>query len=538
MKFKYSSIVSLVMCSALMSTGSLAAKVYSNNSNLNRYIVVLKDEGKVTTDKLKYAGMSKSVRAKTMASEHGLDVKYVYNKVINGFVVVGSKAAITNLSKSSHVEYIEQDGIVTKQATQNNPVWNLDRIDQRGKSLNSKYSYDRTGVGVTAYVVDTGIRASHNDLRGRVANGWDAINRRNHNGTDCEGHGTHVAGTIGGTTYGVAKQVNLVPVRVLDCNGDGKWSDFAAGLDWIVNNGVRPAVINASLGGGGSRTADDAIRRAFQAGFTVVVAAGNENTDACSRSPARVKEALTIGATDSNDKRASFSNYGQCVDVWAPGVNVKSTYRFSDSSTRTLNGTSMASPHVAGVAALYLQGAKNASPSSVINHVMGKVTFGRVTDRKTGDTPNLLAYSRGTSSTYTAIHRYYNHGIGDHFYTANWSELQSAPDSGWKYEGVLGYSYRKNVSGTKPLYRYYHSGSTDHFYTTNWGELGSGHSGWKYEGIATYLPTSGNTKDVFRYYNSKIGDHFYTGNWGELEGGKGSWKYEGVAGKIFKGPQD
>lgn len=525
----------------VIANSSEVVKVKLNkNSNVNRYIVVLKDD-----DSNRYfnsaSSQSKRSRASLMAGDYGLSVKKVYQKVINGFVVEGELQDIKELSKRTDVEYIEQDVRVSVNAltTQNNVTWGLDRIDQRSRNLNGTYRYDRTGSGVNAYVIDTGIRTTHTEFGGRAAVGWDVINNRVGANTDCNGHGTHVAGTIGGSTYGVAKSVDLISVRVLPCNGEGWASDVASGFDWVTVNGQLPGVINASVGGGASSALDSAVRRAVSAGFVVVVAAGNHDKDACSDSPSRVKEALTVGATDINDKRADFSNYGQCVDVWAPGKSVLSASSVSNTASTTKSGTSMASPHVAGIAALYLQGAPNASVNNVINFVMSKVTANKVADRGTIDTPNLFAYSLATNNKYSVMHRYYNHSIGDHFYTVNFSELQSAPDSRWAYEGSLGYVQRKNADGSSPLYRYNHSGSTDHFYTVNFGELGNGGSGWTYEGVAAYLPPASNaTKSVYRYYNKKIGDHLYNTNWDALGAGNSSWKYEGVAGQVFTQPQD
>ncbi|WP_078084757.1 S8 family serine peptidase [Microbulbifer mangrovi] len=528
---------------ALCASQAFAAKkdnfLQLEENGTKKYLVVMEEETRSNgVINSQYAGLNRSERATQVAHENGLKLNRVYNKVVDGFVVEGDIETLKKLSNKPGVKYIEQVGKTWLDGTQSSAPWNLDRIDQRGSSLNGTYNYDRTGAGVTVYVLDSGIQNSHSQFEGRATSGWDFINNNKGTGTDCNGHGTHVAGTIGGKTYGVAKSVNLVSVRTQSCSGSGDWSDFIAALDWVVSNGTKPAIIHASIGGGASNSVDNAIRSAINAGFTVVVSAGNDAKDACTQSPARVKEALTVGATDKNDARASFSNYGQCVDVWAPGVDVRSAYPSSNTATASWQGTSMAAPHVSGIAALYLQGAPNAAVASVVNNVMGKVTYGKVNDRKTIDTPNLFAYSRGTSNTYTAFHRYNNDKIGNHFYTKNWWELQSAPDSSWKYEGVIGYAYRGQQSNTKPLYRYYHSSQTDHLYTANYGELGGGGNGWSYNGVAAYLPLSGNTKSLYRYYSSKIQDHFYTTNWNELEGGNSNWKYEGNIGKLFAGPQD
>ncbi|MEX7509342.1 S8 family peptidase, partial [Acinetobacter baumannii] len=238
--------------------------------------------------------------------------------------------------------------------TQSNPDWGLDRIDQKALPLNSAYSYLQTGSGTTAYIVDTGILSSHQEFSGRVLSGYTAISDGNGT-TDCNGHGTHVAGTVGGTTYGVAKNVNLVPIRILGCDGSGASSNVIAGLDWILKNGKKPAVVNMSLGGATSSSLDSAVENLFNNGYVMVVAAGNSNTDACSSSPARVSKAITVAATDNTDTRASYSNYGSCVDIFAPGSQINSSWIGSNTATKILNGTSMATPHVAGVVAEMLQ---------------------------------------------------------------------------------------------------------------------------------------------------------------------------------------
>jgi subtilisin family serine protease len=278
---------------------------------------------------------------------------------------------------------------------QTGATWGIDRIDQRDLPLSTTFSYVNTGLGVTAYIVDTGIRLSHTQFTGRVSSGYDAIDGGS--ADDCNGHGTHVAGTVGGTTVGVAKGVSLVAVRVLDCGGSGTWSGVVAGVDWVAANAVKPAVANMSLGGGASTTLDDAVARAINAGVTFVVAAGNGNTGgkaqpACNYSPARVPAAITVGATGSTDAKASYSNYGTCVDIFAPGNSILSAWYTSDTAGNTISGTSMASPHVAGVAALYLQSNGAASPATVSNALTSGATVGKVTNAGTGS-PNRLLFT-------------------------------------------------------------------------------------------------------------------------------------------------
>ena len=316
-----------------------------------------------------------------------------YATVLDGFSGELSDDAVEQVRSHPDVAYVEADQEVTASATQSPATWGLDRIDQRALPLTNSYTYDRTGSGVTAYIIDTGIRATHNEFGGRVTAGATAIND-GRGSSDCNGHGTHVAGTVGGSTYGVAKAVTLVPVRVLDCNGSGSTSGVIAGVDWVTSHHTSgPAVANMSLGGGVSTTLDNAVSRSISDGVTYAVAAGNENTNACNGSPARVGSALTVGSTTSSDARSSFSNYGSCVDLFAPGSSITSAWWTSNTATNTISGTSMASPHVAGAAALYLQGHPTASPSTVSSAINGGATTGVVSNAGTGS-PNRLLYSR------------------------------------------------------------------------------------------------------------------------------------------------
>ncbi len=316
--------------------------------------------------------------------------KHLYKHALTGFSAKLTAGQVEVLRNSPLVEYIEQDAEVSVETTQSSPTWGLDRIDQRNLPLNAAYTYTPTGSGVRAYVIDTGINTSHTDFGGRASSGYDAVDGGA--ATDCNGHGTHVSGTIGSTTYGVAKGVSLVAVRVLDCAGSGTNSGVIAGMDWVTANHIKPAVANMSLGGGASTAIDDAINRMHNAGVTVVVAAGNENQNACNVSPARAANAITVGATTSTDARAYYSNYGSCVDVFAPGSAIKSTWYSSNTATNTIDGTSMASPHVAGIAALYLEGAPTATPATVANAIITTSTTGVVTSAGTGS-PNRLVFS-------------------------------------------------------------------------------------------------------------------------------------------------
>lgn len=337
------------------------------------------------------------------------DVLFTYASALSGFAVrvpaEEAELAASSLANDPNVAYVEPNRVVRAEDTQTGPTWGLDRIDQANLPLSASYTYANSGAGVHAYVIDTGIRATHTQFSGRVGNGYTAIS--DGQGTnDCQGHGTHVSGTVGGATYGVAKQVTLHPVRVLNCSGFGSNAGVIAGIDWVTANHQKPAVANMSLGGSVSSALDAALRTSIAAGITYAVAAGNENQNACNVSPARTTEALTVGATTSSDARSSFSNFGTCLDIFAPGSSITSAVNSSDTATATYNGTSMASPHVAGAAALYLAANPTASPAQVAQALITNATLNKVTGGGTGS-PNRLLYvgfigAGGPTATATA----------------------------------------------------------------------------------------------------------------------------------------
>lgn len=335
------------------------------NAILDRYIVVLRTGSE-----------GHDVSAAAHAAERGGGkIHYIYNDALRGFAASLPEAALQGLRHNPNVDYIEVDqtisiGIETSQSVS---TWNLDRIDQRQLPLDGFYGYTSTGTGVTAYIIDTGIRPTHAEFTGRASVGYDAVGD-GQKGIDCNGHGTHVSGTVGGFTYGVAKNVSLVAVRVLNCSGSGTVSGVIAGVDWVTGNKRAPAVANMSLGGGASTALDTAVSTSIGSGVSYAIAAGNSNRDACKFSPARTPAAITVGATNSTDFRASYSNYGSCLDLFAPGSSVTSAWNTSDTATNTISGTSMATPNVTGVVAIYLQATPAATPAGVAAALIGNAT--------------------------------------------------------------------------------------------------------------------------------------------------------------------
>jgi len=335
--------------------------------------------------------------AQEQAARFGGSVSHVYTHALKGYSLTLPEAAVPALSADPRVEYVEPDGVMTADTTQTGATWGIDRIDQRSLPLSGTYTYFATGSGVTAYIIDTGIRFTHTQFGGRAVTGVDEVTPGG-SASDCNGHGTHVSGTVGGSTYGVAKAVRLVAVRVLNCNGSGTTSGVIAGVDWVTGNHAAgtPAVANMSLGGSASSSLDTAVNNSINDGVSYAIAAGNGDIfgnpqNACNFSPARVAAAMTISATDRTDTKASWANYGSCVDWFAPGVSITSAWYSSDTATNTISGTSMATPHTTGVAALYLQGNPTASPATVRTALYNLTTKGIVKNSNT--TNNHLLFT-------------------------------------------------------------------------------------------------------------------------------------------------
>lgn len=356
------------------------SRLRTGDSIPGRYIVVLKE-----------TAASPTAMAAQATALNGR-VHFVYEDALRGFAADLDAAALAALRRDPSVDYIQPDRVVRIVGTQSpTPSWGLDRMDQRNLPLDSTYNYANDGTGVHVYIIDTGILRTHVDFGGRAVFGFSAINDGNQMG-DCHGHGTHVAGTVGSTTYGVAKKVRLHAVRVLDCSGTGTTAQVVAGINWVTKNRIKPAVANMSLGGGPQPALDQAVANSIKAGVTYVIAAGNNNGDACNTSPARTPAAITVGATDINDQRASFSNFGLCVDVFGPGVGITSTWNTSNTATAVLSGTSMATPHVVGAVARYLQTNPTATPATVTYAIRASATKG-IVGNPGASSPNLLVHA-------------------------------------------------------------------------------------------------------------------------------------------------
>jgi len=403
--------------------------------------------------------------SRAAAAAVGATPRYVYHAALNGFAARLNAGQLAALRHNPNVDYIAPDEVVTADGTQAYPTWGLDRIDQRYRPLDYSYTYGRTGAGINLYVLDTGIRFTHSEFGGRAVAGYDVFGG---DASDCNGHGTHVAGTAGGSTYGVAKGVNLISVRVLDCFGNGATSGVIAGVDWVTANHVGLSVANMSLGGPANTALDNAVRNSLAAGVTYVIAAGNNNANACNYSPSRVTDALIVGNVNSTDTRNSTSNYGLCLDLFAPGTSITSAWYGSDTQTNILTGTSMAAPHVAGIAAMYLEYNPGALPVDVQYAIDQNGTWDVVTN-KGNNSPNRVVYSGfipapppvgGGGSGTLSVSLYCDEGVGTCDATASggsgsgysfaWTHVDEQYDAGgysWGYV-QCGLAIQRSISVT------------------------------------------------------------------------------------------
>ena len=391
-------ILSLALAVGLLAAGSLLSVrssavqkskfVRSYNPVANQYIVVLDDN---------FVGRSASApeveaEAQFLSSLYGGSIRKIYSNALRGYSVSMSPQQAEELSRNERVRFVEEDSVVSVSSTQTGAGWNLDRVDQRSLPLNTTFDYTGTGAGAHVYIVDSGIRVTHQEFGGRASVSLDLVGD-GQNGNDCMGHGTHVAGTAVGATYGVAKNAFVHAVRVLNCSGQGQISNMVAAVDWITANRINPAVVNISITAAGSvPSLETAVTNSVASGVVFTISAGNSAYDACAYSPGRTPAAITVGATMEGDDRASFSNFGQCVDIFAPGWQILSAGIADDTAPRVMNGTSMAAPLVAGVAAVYRGANPSAAPSTVTQVLVNASTTGVVTNID-GTSPNKLLYS-------------------------------------------------------------------------------------------------------------------------------------------------
>jgi subtilisin family serine protease len=373
-------VLALAACSdesPVAGRATVAAPLLSAGANAieGEYIVVLRE----------------GANPRSVAAVAGVTPEFEYTAAINGFSASLNRGQLTALQHNPNVEYIEENQVMSVDVIQSGATWGLDRIDQTSNTLNGTYIYTATASNVTAYVIDTGLLPSHTQFGGRAASVYNSVGGSN---DDCNGHGTHVAGTIGGSTYGVAKAVRLRGVKVLNCSGSGSTSGIIAGVDWVRANAVKPAVANLSLGGGYSSSTNTAVNNLANSGVFVAVASGNSNADACNYSPASAANVTSVNSSTSSNAKSSFSNYGSCTHLYAPGSSITSAWHTSTTATNTISGTSMASPHVAGVGALYLAGNPSASNATVRSWIINNATVGVISGNPSG-TPNRLLY-KGT----------------------------------------------------------------------------------------------------------------------------------------------
>ncbi|MFD7659216.1 S8 family peptidase [Actinosynnema sp. NPDC059797] len=441
--------------------------------------------------------LDEGVAASSVVDAHGGRIRDVWSHALNGFAVTATPRQAARIAGDPRVAFVQQDVEVTASATQSpTPSWGLDRVDQRNLPLDNSYTYPGTAQGVTAYIIDTGIRTTHADFGGRAV--WGANTSGDGNDSDCNGHGTHVAGTVGGAAHGVAKGVRLVAVKVLNCAGSGTTAGVIAGVDWVTANRSGPAVANMSLGGGAQAALDAAVANSIASGITYAVASGNSNADACGFSPARVPTALTVNASDRNDARASFSNWGTCTDLYAPGVGITSAWSTGDTATNTISGTSMAAPHVAGAAALHLSANPGATPAQVGAALLGAATPNVVQNPGAGS-PNRLLHvaDGGTQPPAKATLNRYRRG-NDH------ASGTSAP-AGHALEGPIGTVDTAPGPGTHPIYQCLVNG-WDHMTS-----LAANCEGTTVVGVIGHLldaPASGANHPIHRCRVAGTGNHF------------------------------
>lgn len=421
-----------------------SAPIYGHSEN-GQYIVVFRKSATLQGQSINKLSAGQMVQALGLERQ-GVQVQAVYTDVLDGFAAKLSASNVQKLASDPRVAYLQAVQTYHAIDTQSNPPsWGLDRIDQRDLPLSSSFTYSTSGTGVTAYILDTGLNTTHVAFGGRASIGYDVIND-GQNGRDCQGHGTHVAGTIGSSSYGVAKNVKLVAVRVLGCDGTGSNQGIIQAINWVAQNAQKPAVVNMSLGPRSrsvDQAMDDAINSAIGKGITFVLAAGNSNDDACYYSPARTPAAITVASSTRTDARSSFSNYGSCVDIFAPGSDITSTWIGSTTATNTISGTSMASPHTAGAAALVLSANPTFTPQQVRDTLVNTATLNKITDPK-GSPNRLLFVGQGTTPPPTTDPC---SGTGCTKYTGSLSSGQSVYQPNGTYFNYAGGTLRGWLKG-------------------------------------------------------------------------------------------